>query len=66
MWCVVHDEAILLVPDTVTRGDIGDFEDVMVNTYKFGDVPNKTDIELARRWGDGVSVDEWFKNAEGA
>lgn len=60
IWCVVHDEALLQVPETITRQDIADFEDVMVNTYVFGNIPNKTDIELYRRWGDGISIDDWF------
>lgn len=60
LWCVVHDEALLLVPDIITRQDVKDFEDVMLHSYVFGNVPNKTDIELYRRWGDGISIDEWF------
>lgn len=62
IWCVVHDEALLLVPETLTRQDVKDFEDVMVNTYVFGNIPNKTDLELQVRWGEGMSVDEWFKS----
>ncbi|MFE4202108.1 DNA polymerase [Aneurinibacillus aneurinilyticus] len=60
LWATVHDEALLLVPDTITREDIAEFEDVMVNSYRFGNVPNKTDIELMKRWGEGMTVDEWF------
>ena len=61
LWCVVHDEALLLVPDTITREDVREFEDVMINTYKFGNVPNKCDVEIQRRWGEAVSVEEWFE-----
>lgn len=61
LWATVHDEALLLVPDTITREDIAEFEDVMINTYKFGNVRNKTDIELMTRWGSGVSIEEWFR-----
>lgn len=61
LFAVIHDEQLILVPDTITREDIAEFEEVMVNTYKFGDIPNRTDIELMRVWGEGVSVDEWFK-----
>jgi DNA polymerase I len=64
LWATVHDEALLLVPDTITREDIAEFEDVMINTYKFGNVKNKTDIELMKVWGKGVSVDDWFKQKE--
>jgi DNA polymerase I len=60
LWAVIHDEALVLVPKSLTREDIKDFEEVMLNGYRFGDIPNKTDIELMTRWGQGVSVDEWF------
>lgn len=59
-WCVVHDEDLLLVPETITREDVEAFEDVMVNTYVFGNIPNKTDIEIMRRWGEGMKVDEFL------
>lgn len=64
LWATVHDEMLLLVPSDISREDIGEFRDVMVNTYKFGNVVNKTDIELATVWGEGVSVDKWFANKE--
>ena len=50
------------MPDTLTQQDVKDFEDVMVNTYVFGNIPNKTDIEISRRWGEGLKVEEWFKD----
>ncbi|WP_262385375.1 DNA polymerase [Shouchella clausii] len=61
IWCVVHDEALILVPETITREDVADFEKVMVDTYVFGNVPNKTDLEIQRRWGEGMTIDEYFK-----
>jgi DNA polymerase-1 len=34
----------------------------MIDSYRWGDVvPNGTDIEVMRRWGEGVSVNDWFK-----
>lgn len=66
IWCVVHDEALLLVPETITRQDVKDFEDVMLNTYVFGNIPNKCDIVIQRRWGEEMSVDEWFKQRDKA
>lgn len=32
----------------------------MVNTYVFGNIPNKTDIEISRRWGEGLKISEFF------
>jgi DNA polymerase I len=64
MFATIHDENLLLVPDTITREDVAEFENVMVNSYRFGNVKNKTDIELMVRWGSGVSVNEWFNKKE--
>ena len=64
LWAVVHDEAILCVPDTINEKDIRDFEDVMVNTYKFGNVPNKCDVEIMRRWGDSITAEEYISGKE--
>lgn len=56
----VHDEIIIDVPDTITREEIQEFVDVMTNSYRFGDLPNKTDVELYKRWSEGISIDDWF------
>jgi DNA polymerase-1 len=64
MWVTVHDEALLVVPDTITREEVDEFASVMVNTYQFGNVPNKCDIEISRRWGEGKTVEEWFSERD--
>lgn len=60
LWSQCHDEAFVLAPDTVTREEIAEFEQIMIGTYVFGDIPNKSDIEFYSRWGEGISIDEWF------
>ncbi|MBA9027560.1 DNA polymerase [Peribacillus huizhouensis] len=63
MWSSVHDELIFEIPEDFTREEAEDIRDIMVNSYRWGDVvPNGTDIEVMRRWGEGVPVGEWFKN----
>ncbi|WP_096436551.1 DNA polymerase [Alteribacter populi] len=64
LWGTVHDEILWEAPADFTRADIADIERVMTESYRFGDVPNGTDIEVARRWGHGMTVDEWFKQNE--
>lgn len=64
LLCTIHDEILILMPEDFTREDIAEYEAVILNSYTFGDVPNKTDIEVSKRWGDGISLDEWFKNKE--
>ncbi|WP_298833810.1 DNA polymerase [uncultured Planococcus sp.] len=61
LYATIHDEMLVLMPEDFTPADIAAYEAVMIDSYQFGDVPNGTDIEVARRWGEGVPVDEWFK-----
>lgn len=60
MALTVHDEIGVYAPETITLEDVKEFESVMLNTVKLR-VPNKTDIEISRRWGEGKSVREWFQ-----
>jgi DNA polymerase I len=64
LWGTVHDELLFEAPEDFTREDILDVERVMTESYRFGDVPNGTDIEIMRRWGEGMTVDEWFSRKE--
>jgi DNA polymerase-1 len=65
LWSSVHDELIFEVPEDFTVAEAEDIRDIMVNSYRWGDVvPNGTDIEVSKRWGEGVPVSEWFKNKE--
>ena len=62
MWATIHDELNLEIPEDFTREDIEEIEKVMVNSYTWGtEVPSGTDIEVMKRWGEGVTVDDWFK-----
>jgi DNA polymerase I len=62
LWATVHDELIFEVPEDFTPAEAQDIRDIMLNSYAWGDVvPNGTDIEVMRRWGEGVSINEWFK-----
>lgn len=61
LWCTVHDEHLLEVPDTITPEETKEIERVMVESYKWGDnVANKTDLEIMRVWGDGMTPEDWF------
>ena len=63
LWATVHDELIFEVPEDFTPDEAQDIRDIMLNSYRWGDVvPNGTDIEVMRRWGDGVPVAEWFRS----
>jgi DNA polymerase-1 len=63
LWATVHDELIFEVPEDFTASEAQDIRNIMIDSYRWGNVvPNGTDIEVSRRWGEGVSVNEWFKN----
>lgn len=60
LWATVHDEVLLVVPEDITDAEVSEFEKVMLESYPFGDVQNKTDIEIGRCWGEMKSRKEWF------
>jgi DNA polymerase-1 len=50
------------VPEDFTPEEAQDIRSIMLNSYRWGEtVPNGTDIEVMRRWGEGLPVVEWFK-----
>lgn len=59
MLFTIHDEIAVLADENLTREDVKEFEDIMINSFKL-DVPNKTDIVIEKRWSDSYTVDEWF------
>jgi DNA polymerase-1 len=61
LWGSVHDELLFEVPADFTREEAEDIRSIMVDSYSWGEVSNGTDIEVMERWGEGVPVDEWFK-----
>lgn len=68
MLATVHDEVLLYAPEDVTIEEVVEFENIMLNTVKLK-VPNKTDIEVQKRWGEGVVFDSkkkaWIPSVDG-
>jgi DNA polymerase-1 len=60
----IHDEIGVYAPENITIEEVKEFENVMLNTVKLN-VPNKTDIEISLRWGEGFSIDNWFNRPKG-
>lgn len=61
LWGSVHDELLFELPEDFTLEDIEVIRRIMTESYRWGsNVENGTDIEVMRRWGEGVSVDAWF------
>lgn len=56
----VHDELIFDAPADISREAVEEIRMVMANAIKLK-VPIEVDVEIyPRRWGEGVSVEEWF------
>jgi len=64
IYNTIYDELQFEIPDTFTREDIEVIRNIMLNSYVFGNVENGTDIEIYKRWGVGISVDEWFNGKQ--
>ena len=58
----VHDEALILVPETITMDDVREIESCMVKAATL-EVPAKVDTEIMKRWGEGMTKKEWFELA---
>nr|WP_256209626.1 DNA polymerase [Paenibacillus sp. PDC88] len=62
LWGTIHDELVFEIPENFTREDIAVIERIMTQSYSWGSVANGTDIAIMRRWGKGVTPEEWFAN----
>ncbi|QIG62577.1 DNA polymerase I [Sporosarcina phage Lietuvens] len=63
LWGSIHDELLFEVPEDFTQEEARDIERLMTESYRWGDVvPNGSDLEVMRKWGEGVSVADWFAN----
>ena len=66
LWATVHDELLFEIPEDFTQEEAQAIRDIMINSYPWGDVvPNGTDIEVMKRWGEGIPVDRWFAQTKG-
>lgn len=64
LWGTVHDELLFEVPENFTREDARVIERIMLDAYAFDGVDNGTDLEVMTVWGEGMTIDDWFKNKE--
>lgn len=64
LWGTVHDELLFELPEDFTREDAKEIERIMLEAYTFDGVANGTDLEVMTVWGEGVTIDDWFKNKE--
>lgn len=59
----IHDSIFWEIPEDFTEEDAELIRRTMIDTYPWGErVENATDLEVHRRWGESIAIDEWFKN----
>lgn len=58
----VHDEALLEVPDNVTKEQTAEIEAAMTSSASL-EVPLKVDVAFMREWGNEIKKDAWFAAA---
>ncbi|MDC3413939.1 DNA polymerase [Terrihalobacillus insolitus] len=58
----VHDEALLEVPDTITKEQTEEIEAAMTKAASL-EVPLKVDVAFMREWGNETKKDDWFAAA---
>ncbi|QGG47671.1 DNA polymerase [Heliorestis convoluta] len=57
----VHDEALMVVDETITIDEVLELERAMTSTVSL-EVPLKVDTEVMVRWGEGKPKKEWFQS----
>lgn len=60
----IHDEILVLMPDTAAEKDFRILNEVMTQSFLIDGVENKTDIEIQRRWSDSITLDEFLSGKE--
>lgn len=55
----IHDEALLEIPETVTKEQIAEIEEAMVGAASL-EVPLKVDVAFMYEWGNEIPKKEWF------
>lgn len=58
----VHDEALLEVPETITKEQVEEIEFAMTGSATL-EVPFKVDVAFMHEWGNEISKEDWFAAA---
>lgn len=64
IWGVVHDEVLVLMPETADGEDFRILDEIMTQTFPIDNVENATDIEVQRRWGVSITAGEFLNGKE--
>lgn len=57
----VHDEVLLEIPETATKEEIDELNAIQRDAVKLS-IPFKCDVEISKRWGEGVPYAKWLED----
>lgn len=61
LWNAVHDEVLVLMPETAGQEDFDALNAVMTQSYLLDGVDNGTDIDVQKRWSVAVSAKDYLR-----
>lgn len=61
LWNAVHDEVLVLMPETAGQDDFDALNAVMTQSYLLDGVDNGTDIDVQKRWSVAVSAKDYLR-----
>ena len=57
----VHDEVLLEIPENATKEEIDELNAIQRDAVKLS-IPFKCDVEISKRWGEGVPYAKWLED----
>ncbi|HBF7594824.1 TPA: DNA polymerase I [Clostridioides difficile] len=57
----VHDEVLMEIPETATKEEIDELNAIQRDAVKLS-IPFKCDVEISKRWGEGVPYAKWLED----
>ena len=61
MLATIHDEILIEIPEDATEEQILKIAEIQRDAVKLS-IPFKCDVEVSKRWGQGVPFKEWIKD----
>lgn len=61
MLATIHDEILIEIPENATKEQILKISEIQRDAVRLS-IPFKCDIEISKRWGQGVPFKEWIED----
>lgn len=61
LLATVHDEVLMEIPETATKEEIDELNAIQRDAVKLS-IPFKCDVEISKRWGEGVPYAKWLED----